>query len=159
MTNGNIVINVAKLNMNVLKNKIDKLKRKKRKKKTVIQKKNKNNVLENAEALYNGLNMIIEAFENWIFESKDRPEIDVNYDLKHDQKSDLLATSDYESHGLTDKQLQMFRKFFSYKNPKELRQTVAEITDEKCNKILKALNIKLFWKIKLIPIPAFNTKD
>ena len=54
--------------MNVLKNKIDKLKRKKskkkRQKKTVIQKKTKNNVLENAEALYNGLNMIIEAFEN-----------------------------------------------------------------------------------------------
>ena len=149
--------------MNVLKNKIDKLKRKKSKEKTKkkqsYKKKKKNNVLENAEALYNGLNMIIEAFENWIFESKDRPEIDVNYDLKHDQKSDLLATSDYESHGLTDKQLQMFRKFFSYKNPKELRQTVVEITDEKCNKILKALNIKLFWKIKLIPIPAFNTKD
>ena len=152
--------------MNVLKNKIDKLKRKKskkkqNKKKTKKQsyKKNKNNVLENAEALYNGLNMIIEAFENWIFESKDRPEIDQDYDLKHDQKSDLLATSDYESHGLTDKQLQMFRKFFSYKNPKELRQTVVEITDEKYNKILKALNIKLFWKIKLIPIPAFHTQD
>ena len=53
--------------MNVLKNKIDKLKRKKSKKKTKKNshtKKKKNNVLENAEALYNGLNMIIEGFEN-----------------------------------------------------------------------------------------------
>ena len=37
----------------------------------------------------------------------------------------------------------MFRKLFNQKNPKELRQTLVETTDEKCNELLKDLNIKL----------------
>ena len=37
----------------------------------------------------------------------------------------------------------MFRKLFNQKNPKELTQTLAETTDEKCNELLKDLNIKL----------------
>ena len=54
----------------------------------------------------------------------------------------MLATSDYELYGLTDKELQMFKKIFSYKNPEELRQTVIEATDEKYYDLLKDFNIK-----------------
>ena len=34
-----------------------------------------------AEALYNGLNMIVDAFENKVFDSKYRPETDLDIDL------------------------------------------------------------------------------
>ena len=47
--------------MKEFKNKIDRLKRKKAEKPTY--KKNKEEVLKNALALYNGLNIIIEAFK------------------------------------------------------------------------------------------------
>ena len=63
-----------------------------------------------------GLNIIVDRFENRIFESKYRPEIDVD-----DQESGLLTASDYKSYYLTDEELQMFRKKFNYKTPKELR--------------------------------------
>ena len=84
----------------------------------------KNDTLEKAEALYNGLNIIVDAFENRKFESKYHPKIDVDIDLTPDSNT-------YESHGLTKKELQMFRKFFSHKKPKELRQALIETTDEK----------------------------
>ena len=41
------------------------------------------------------------------------------------------------------KQLQMFRKHFSYKNSEELRHALMETTDEKYNELLKNVNIKL----------------
>ena len=63
-----------------------------------------------------GLNIIVDRFENRIFESKYRREIDVD-----DQESGLLTASDYKSYDLTDEELQMFRKNFNYKTPKELR--------------------------------------
>ena len=65
--------------------------------------------------------------------------IDTDYDLDNDQKSNLLATSDYESHGLTDKELQMFRKLFGYKKPEELTQALIEGTNEKHNDLLNNL--------------------
>ena len=52
----------------------------------------------------------MDAFENRIFESKHRPEIDVDIDPTSDSNT-------YESIGLTKKELQMFRNFFTYKNP------------------------------------------
>ena len=82
-------------------NKIGRLKRKKVKKQSY--KSNKKYVLEIFEALYNGLNIIIEAFEKQILESKYRP--------VEDKKSRSFASYDYESHNLTDKVIQMFRKF------------------------------------------------
>ena len=88
------------------------------------------------ETLYNGLNIIVDAFENWIFQSKYCPEIGIDIDTTPDSNT-------YESHGLAKKELQMFKKRFSYKNPEELRQTLIESTDEKYNELLKALNIKL----------------
>ena len=45
--------------------------------------------------------------------------------------------------GLTDKELQMFRKLFGHKNPEELEQAIVRTdTKEKYNKILYGLNIK-----------------
>ena len=74
LINGNISIDIGKLNTKDFKNEIDRLKKKKVKKQSY--KSNKKYVLENFEALYNGLNIIIETFEKQIFESKYRPEID-----------------------------------------------------------------------------------
>ena len=104
LINGNIDINVAKLNINEFKHEMDVLKRKKGKKKQSY-KANKKHVLENAQALYHELNIIVDAFENRIFESKYRPEIDVDIDLPPDSNT-------YESYGLTSKELRMFKNLF-----------------------------------------------
>ena len=45
----------------------------------------------------------MDALENRISESKYHSEIDADNDLRAHQESDLLETSDCESHGLTDK--------------------------------------------------------
>ena len=82
------------------------------------------------------LNIIVDAFENRIFESKYHPEIDVDNGPTPDSNT-------YESHGLTKRVLQMFRKFFSYKNPEEFRQALIEANDEKYNELLKDSNITL----------------
>ena len=37
----------------------------------------------------------------------------------------------------------MFKKKFGGQNPEKLRQTLIEATDEKCNDLLKDLNIEL----------------
>ena len=76
----------------------------------------------------------MDSLENRIFESKYCPEIDVDIDPTPD-------SSTYESHGLTRKELQMFRKCISYKNPEELRQALIKATDEKYNELLKNFNI------------------
>ena len=91
LRNENIGINVAKLNMKEFTNKMDRLK-KKESKETVIW--NKQDVSENAEAFYNGLNIIVYAFDRDVFWSINRPIIDTDYDLNSDQEPDLLAASD-----------------------------------------------------------------
>ena len=68
LVNGNVGINVVKLKLKEFKNEIDSLERKKAKKQSY--KINKKDTLGNAETLYNGLNIIANAFENRIFESK-----------------------------------------------------------------------------------------
>ena len=119
--------------MKEFNNKIDSIKRKNAKKQ--LHKTNKKDVSENTEALYNGLNIIVDAFQNQIFEIKHCPEIDVDIDT-------TLDSNTYESHGLTKKELQMFKKRFNYKNSEELRQTLIETTDEKYNETLyNGLNI------------------
>ena len=62
LINGSTGINVAKLKLKELKNDINSLKRKKVK--NQLYKTNKKDALENAEALYNRLNTIVDAFEN-----------------------------------------------------------------------------------------------
>ena len=68
LVNGNVGINVVKLKLKEFKNEIDSLERKKAKKQSY--KINKKDTLGNAETLYNGLNIIANAFENRISESK-----------------------------------------------------------------------------------------
>ena len=63
--------------------------------------------------MYNGLNIIVDAFKNQIFERKYCPEIDVDI-IDPTPDSNI-----YESHGLTKKEMQMFIKVFAYKNPGE----------------------------------------
>ena len=78
----------------------------------------------------------MDAFERRVFENKGRPEIDVDYDSRSDSNT-------YESYGLTDNKLQMFKKLFGYENPIKLMQALIEATDEEYNDLLKDLNIKL----------------
>ena len=66
--------------------------------------------------MYNGLNIIVDAFEKQIFEYEDRPKIDVDYDL--------------DTYDLTDKELQLFKKNFKYDNPSKLRDALIDV-DEK----------------------------
>ena len=48
-----------------------------------------------------------------------------------------------ESHGLTGKELQMFKKLFSYKNPGKLEEALIRVdVEEKYNELLNDLNIK-----------------
>ena len=48
-----------------------------------------------------------------------------------------------ESYGLTNKELQLFRIFFSYKNPEELVEALIRVDiEEKYNELLNYLNIK-----------------
>ena len=62
--------------------------------------------LENADALYDGAKIVIDAFERGVFEYGGRPRTYVNYDL--------------ETQGLTNKEFQMFKKLFNYANPNML---------------------------------------
>ena len=124
LVNGSIGINVVKLKLKEFKNEIESLKRRKARKQSY--KINKKDALENAEVLYKGLDIIVDAFENQIFEIKYHPEIDVDIDPTHDSNT-------YESHDLTKKEFRMFKKLFHYKNPEELRQVFTETTDEKYN--------------------------
>ena len=100
----------------------------------------KNELLDNATYFYKGREGIIEGFKNGIF-------LLIKKDFHSDgQRPDLPATSDSsidESHCLTDKELQMFEKLFSCKNPEELEQALMRAdTEEKYNEFLNDLNIK-----------------
>ena len=61
LINGDISINTIKLSIKEFENEIDSLKKQKQKKSRT--KKNKGDILRNANALYNGLNIIANAFE------------------------------------------------------------------------------------------------
>ena len=104
LVNRGIGINVLKLRLKEFKDNIDKLINKKTKKEPY--KRNKKDVLENANALYDRMKIIIGAFERVVFHYGGHTKIDVNYDL--------------ETYGSTDKELQMFKKLFNYANPNKL---------------------------------------
>ena len=115
LVNGNIDINVAKLNMKEFENEIDGLKGKKAKKQ--LYKTNREDVLKNAKALHDGLNIVVDAFKRRVFEYGSRPDIDVDY-----------ASDTY---GLTDKELSMFKKLFEYYDPYELRDALVDANNER----------------------------
>ena len=104
LINGNIGISVAKLNMEEFRDEIKRLENKKAKKDSY--KKNKKDILENAEIFYDGLKLIVHAFERRVFEYGSRSQLDVDYDSG--------------AYGLTNKELQMFKNFFKYDNPNKL---------------------------------------
>ena len=104
LVNGGIGINVLKWRLKEFKDDIDKLINKKTKKEPY--RRNEKDVLENANALYDRVKIIIGAFERVVFDYGGHTKIDVNYDL--------------ETYGLSDKELQMFKKLFNYANPNEL---------------------------------------
>ena len=124
--NRNIGISVAKLNMKEFKDKINRLKKKKAKKQPY--KINKKEVLDNSEALYDGLEIIIDAFERRVFEYEGRPVIDLDYDSG--------------AYGLTTKELQMFKKFFKYDNLNKLWKALMDTDKEKHDELLNNLKIK-----------------
>ena len=78
--------------------------------------------------MYDGVKIIIDAFEREVFGYECCSRIDVNYDL--------------ETYGLTDKELQMFRKLFSYANPNEFWNTLIDADEEKYGELLNDLKIK-----------------
>ena len=78
VVNWSIGINVVKLKLKDFKNEVDSLKRKKARKQSYNI--NKIDTLEDVEVLHNGLDIIVDAFENFIFESKYCSEIDVDID-------------------------------------------------------------------------------
>ena len=94
LVNGNIGIDVVKLNIKEFRDEIERTEGKKAKKEPY--KTNKKYGLENAEALYDGLKIIVDAFERRVFEYGGCPVIDVDYDS--------------HAYGLTNKELQMFKK-------------------------------------------------
>ena len=126
LINGNIGISVAKLNMKEFRDEIDRLKGKKAKKEPY--KTNKKEVLKNAEALYDGLKKIMDAFERRVFECGGCPVIDVDYDSG--------------TYGLTTKILQIFKKLFKYDNPYELWNALMHADKEKHDELLSNLKIK-----------------
>ena len=74
--------------------------------------------------MYNGLNIIVDAFEKQIFQCEGHSRIDVDYDS--------------DAYKLTNKELQMFKKFFKYGNPNELRNALID-ADEKYIMSLKMI--------------------
>ena len=123
-----IGLTVAKLNMKEFEYEIYMLKNKRTRKHQY--KKDKEDVLKNAEALYKGLEIIADAFEKRIFEYKDRPMIDVDYETSSD------------TYGLNDKELQMFKKLFKYNNPKELRDALIDADEKKYYDLKNDIKIK-----------------
>ena len=115
LMNGDIGIDAVKLNMEEFKKEIDRLEKKRAKKKAL--QKNKEDVLKKANALYNGLNIIVDAFEKGIFEQEGRARIDVYYDL--------------DAYDLIDKELQMFKKILKYDSPNELRNALIDVDEKK----------------------------
>ena len=121
-----IGINVLKLRLQVFQGKKDNLINKKMKKEPY--KRNKKDVLENANALYDGVKIIIDGFERGVFEYGGRPGIDVDYD--------------FETYGLTKKELQMFKFFFNYTNLNGLWNELMYTDWEKYVELLNDLKIK-----------------
>ena len=78
--------------------------------------------------MYDGVKIIINAFERGVFKYGGRPRTDVNYDL--------------ETYGLTDKELEIFKKLFNYANPKELWNELLYTDRGKYAELLNDLKIK-----------------
>ena len=88
--------------------------------------------------MYNGLNIIVDAFEKEILEYGIRSRIDVDYDS--------------DAYKFTEKELQMFKNFFKYDIPQRVKKCFNRCGWKK--KYIMSLKMilklhKLFWKKKV----------
>ena len=95
------------------------------------------------------MNVIMDAFQKRVFVTPQRPDVKVSSESSRDDEygsifasprevtpriviSDFFKIDDFNTHGLTDKELQIFRKSFGYENPEELEQALMKAdTEEK----------------------------
>ena len=92
LANSHIGINLAKLNMKEFKYQIDRLVRKKARKPSY--KKHKDDVLKNTKSLYNGINIILDAFEKQVFMAIHHPDIETH---SKSSKTDDEDVSNFEA--------------------------------------------------------------
>ena len=78
--------------------------------------------------MYDRVKIIIDAFERGVFEYGGCPKIDVNHDLK--------------TYGLTDNELQIFKKLFNYASPNELWNDLIYTDKEKYVELSNNLKTK-----------------
>lgn len=116
--------------MKEFKDQIDWIVRKKAKKLTY---KNLKDVFKNAKVLYNAINVIMDAFQKRVFVTPQRPDVEVSSESStNDEDGSIFASprevtprsvisdlniNDFNTNGLTDKELQIFRKRFGYEDP------------------------------------------
>ena len=78
--------------------------------------------------MHDGVKIIIDAFERGVFEYGGRPRIDINYDSG--------------TYGLTDKEMQMFRKLFTCGNHIKLWNALMDADQVNHAKLLNDLKMK-----------------
>ena len=129
--------------MKEFKDQIDWIVRKKAKK---LTHKNLKDLFKNAKVLYNGMNVIMDAFQKRVFVTPQRPDVEVSSESSTDDEDGSIFASlrevtprsvisdfninDFNTHGLTDKELQIFRKRFGYENTEELEQALMKADTE-----------------------------
>ena len=129
--------------MKEFKDQIDWIVRKKAKK---LTHKNLKDLFKNAKVLYNGMDVIMDAFQKRVFVTPQRPDVEVSSESSTDDEDGSIFASlrevtprsvisdfninDFNTHGLTDKELQIFRKRFGYENTEELEQALMKADTE-----------------------------
>ena len=87
---------------------------------------------------------IIEGFKNWIF-------LFIKEDFHDGQRLYSPATSGSSingTHALTNKELQMFKKLFNYKNPEKLQQVLMRADTAEKYKLYIILKPKLVFQAR-----------
>ena len=141
--------------MKEFKDQIDWIARKKAEK---LTHNNLKDLFKNAKILYNRMNVIMDAFQKRVFVTPQRPDVEVSSESSTDDEDGSIFASprevtprsvisdfninDFSTHGLTDKELQIFRKRFGYENPEELEQALMKADTEEKKELSNGLNIK-----------------
>ena len=129
--------------MKEFKDQIDWIARKKAEK---LTHNNLKDLFKNAKILYNRMNVIMDAFQKRVFVTPQRPDVEVSSESSTDDEDGSIFASlrevtprsvisdfninDFNTHGLTDKELQIFRKRFGYENTEELEQALMKADTE-----------------------------
>ena len=136
--------------MKEFKDQIDWIARKKAEK---LTHNNLKDLFKNAKILYNRMNVIMDAFQKRVFVTPQRPDVEVSSESSTDDEDGSIFASprevtprsvisdfninDFSTHGLTDKELQIFRKRFGYENPEELEQALMKADTEEKKRAFK----------------------